>query len=235
MGSKARFAKNILKIILKERKIEQWYVEPFSGGMNIIDKVGGRRIANDIHTNLIEMWKALVLNNWIPPYYTKEEYKHIKYNRKNYSPHVVGWVGFNLSYCGKYFGGYTGKAETNIGIIKDYQIAARNNIKKQIRKLKDVIFKNEKYYNLKIPANSVIYCDPPYKNTTGYSNKFNHDFFWNWCRTLSKMGHEVWISEYNAPKDFECIWSKEVTILLNSKRLPGERKVSTEKLFKYKY
>ena len=34
MGSKNRIAKFILPIILKERKPEQWYVEPFAGGMN---------------------------------------------------------------------------------------------------------------------------------------------------------------------------------------------------------
>ncbi len=32
MGSKARFAKDILPIILKDRKPEQWYVEPFARG-----------------------------------------------------------------------------------------------------------------------------------------------------------------------------------------------------------
>ena len=30
MGSKARFTKEILPIILKDRKPEQWYVEPFT-------------------------------------------------------------------------------------------------------------------------------------------------------------------------------------------------------------
>ena len=30
MGSKARFSKDILPIILKDRTVEQWYVEPFA-------------------------------------------------------------------------------------------------------------------------------------------------------------------------------------------------------------
>ena len=41
MGSKARFAKDLLQIILKDRTEEQYYVEPFVGGCNIIDKVKG--------------------------------------------------------------------------------------------------------------------------------------------------------------------------------------------------
>jgi DNA adenine methylase len=50
MGSKAKFSKEILPIILKDRTAEQWYVEPFAGGMNMICEVGGKRIANDIST-----------------------------------------------------------------------------------------------------------------------------------------------------------------------------------------
>lgn len=46
MGSKARFTKDILPIILKDRRKDQWYVELFSGGMNVICEVDGNRIAN---------------------------------------------------------------------------------------------------------------------------------------------------------------------------------------------
>ena len=60
MGSKARFTKEILPIILKDRKPEQWYIEPFAGGMNAICEVQGNRIANDIHYHLIQMWRELV-------------------------------------------------------------------------------------------------------------------------------------------------------------------------------
>ena len=47
MGSKNRYAKEILPIILKDRYDGQWYVEPFAGGFNVIDKVKGNRMAND--------------------------------------------------------------------------------------------------------------------------------------------------------------------------------------------
>ena len=56
LGSKNRMSKHILPIILKDRKPNQLYVEPFVGGCNMIDKVSGRRLANDNHTELIEMW-----------------------------------------------------------------------------------------------------------------------------------------------------------------------------------
>lgn len=38
MGSKRRIAKDILPIILENRKENQFYVEPFVGGCNLIDK-----------------------------------------------------------------------------------------------------------------------------------------------------------------------------------------------------
>ena len=67
MGSKARFAKDLLPIILKDRTPNQAYLEPFAGGMNMIDKVDGIRIANDQHQELMAMWQALINENWNPP------------------------------------------------------------------------------------------------------------------------------------------------------------------------
>lgn len=47
MGSKNRIAKEILPIILKNKKEHQWYVEPFVGGSNVIEKINGKRIGSD--------------------------------------------------------------------------------------------------------------------------------------------------------------------------------------------
>ena len=77
-GSKNKIAKHILPIILKDRKERQWYVEPFMGGGNMIDKVDGLRIGNDLNYHLIEMWRALQ-NGWVPPDEISEaEYKYLK-------------------------------------------------------------------------------------------------------------------------------------------------------------
>jgi len=39
----------------------------------------------------------------------------------------------------------------------------------------------------------------------------------------------VYVSEYNAPNDFDCIWEKELP-----KTHPNQKKKSTEKLFIFK-
>ena len=83
MGSKNRLSKELLPIILKDRKENQIYVEPFCGGCNMIDKVEGRRLANDFNEYLVELWRALQ-KGWIPPTtVTKEEYDDIRLNKEN--------------------------------------------------------------------------------------------------------------------------------------------------------
>lgn len=63
------------------------------------------------------------------------------------------------------------------------------------------------YKEMVIPNNSLIYCDPPYKGTRPYigDNKIIHKEFWDWCRHKRNNGHLIFVSEYNAPSDFECI------------------------------
>lgn len=239
MGSKARFAKDLAKIILRGRKPNQWYIEPFCGGCNMISEVTGNRIANDIHPELIAMWKALVNDDWEPGLYTKEEHATIRKTRSDYPPHVVGWVGFNCSYCGVYFGGFAGDyPETyrkSNGELPNFQLNKIRSIKKQIPKLKGVIFENKEYYNLDIPPESIIYCDPPYQNTSEYSHKgFDHSAFWEWCRTKSREGHSVYISEYSAPDDFVCIWEKTAVSTLSANGKQGGAKKSVEKLFAFR-
>jgi len=246
MGSKARIAKEILPIILKDRKDSQWYVEPFAGGMNIICEVGGNRIANDLNYHLIEMWKGLVNGIQYPKDIPKEFYNLVRdvYNKKelrfehqmNLTDDLIGWVGWMASANGRFFdGGYSGTSNTKIGTVRDYIKEAINNIEKQIPKMNGVMFQSVDYRKLLIPPESIIYNDIPYENTKQYSTSKNFDYtyFWEWCRIKSKEGNKVFISEYNAPKDFECIWEKEVKSSLSANGMIGGNKTSVERLFTY--
>lgn len=229
MGSKNRHAKYLLPIILKERKNDQWYVEPFAGGFNMIDKVEGNRIANDINFYLIELFKA-IQNDWIPPTNISEtEYLNIRTDKHKYPNYLVGFVGFGCSYSGKWFGGYA-RGNTNKGTPRNYCNESKRNILKQANKIRSIIIKNKPYLELEIPSNSIIYCDPPYDGVTKYKDNFNHKEFWEWCRDKAKQ-HSVFVSEYNAPNDFECIWGKKVN---NSLTKQTGSKQGIEKLFKYK-
>tara|TARA_R110002111_G_scaffold261012_1_gene333226 strand:+ start:342 stop:1037 length:696 start_codon:yes stop_codon:yes gene_type:complete len=227
MGSKARFAKDLLPIILKDRQPNQVYLEPFAGGMNMIDKVEGIRIANDQHQELMAMWQALINDNWNPPELVSEEdYKHIKYNQDQYPKHLVGYVGFN-SFGGKWFAGYRRDKEGK----RDYWGEHYRNITKQVPKLEGLQLSCKSYLELEIPKNSIIYCDPPYASTTKYRDGFDHDQFWEWCRQQSKDGHQVFISEYNAPDDFKCIWEKDAKTTFSWHAENLSTKVALERLF----
>jgi DNA adenine methylase len=228
MGSKNRYAKEILPIILKNRKEYQFYIEPFCGGCNVIDKVNGDRIASDINEYLIEMFRALQ-NGWIPPIkVTEEEYKNVQRNKEQFSKYLVGYIGFNLSYGGKFFGGY---GRDLIG-KRNYSLEAYKNITKQIPNLKNINFVCGNYFDVPLPENSIIYCDPPYKDTTKYKHpNINYDKFYDWIRNKVLEGHEVFLSEYQAPDDFICLWEKEVCSSLTQQT--GSKK-NIERLFTYK-
>lgn len=233
MGSKARIAKHILPIMLKEAEkhgITKW-VEPFVGGANMIDKVpeNFERVGYDYNKYIIEMFKELQ-KGWIPVYYTKEDYTHIKDN-KDILPHVTGWVGINCSYSGKWFGGYAGVVNTKEG-MRDYQDEAKRNTLKQMKDLVSVNFEHSSVFDLDF-ENSLVYCDPPYKDTTKYVNgNFDHNLFYEWCRKQKGNGNIVFVSEYEMPEDFTEVWSQEVKSSLSANGVSGGNKVSVEKLFK---
>lgn len=229
MGSKARFAKDLLPIIIKDRLPNQAYVEPFAGGMNMIDKVNGIRMANDQHQELMAMWHALIYENWDPPQtISEEEYKHIKYNQSEYPNHLVAYVGFN-SFGGKWFAGYRRDKEGK----RDYWGEHYRNITKQVPKLEGIILSSQSYLDLDIPDESIIYCDPPYAKTTAYRDGFNHHTFWEWCRQQAQKGHQIFISEYSAPPDFKCIWEKDAKTTFSWHADHLEAKLAVERLFVY--
>jgi DNA adenine methylase len=236
MGSKRRIASEILPIILANRQEDQWYVEPFCGGCNLIDKVpqGIGRIAADIHEELIAMFKALQ-EGWKPPTtLTEFDYKQLKqdtaYAKEKYADNYKATravTGFAYSYAAKWFGGYC-RGFTSAGVPRDYIMEGYRNVIQQVPLIKEIQFLNIPYFELELPNNSLIYCDPPYKGTTSYKDKFNHEDFYKWCREKKAEGHTIFISEYFMPEDFTCVWHKEQVSSLTQ---DTGSKVATERLF----
>ena len=227
MGSKNRHSKQILPLMLKDRKPGQWYVEPFVGGANMIDKVDGLRVGSDCNKYLIALLKEMQRDSFSAPDVTEETFNRMKSNPEQFSDWVLGYAGFQLSFGAMWFGSYrrdnTGK--------RNYSEEAKRNVNKQAKKVRDIEFYNKSYKELDIPRESIIYCDPPYKGTAKYKaneGEFDHDAFYEWCREKVKQGHIVFVSEYNMPDDFACIWQKEVNG--NISKDTGKKK-STEKLF----
>ena len=232
MGGKTRIAKEILPLILADRKEGQYFVEPFCGGCNVTDKVLGNRIANDYNEYLIAMFRGLVSGGKYPEQISRELYNDIRTcfrsGSDKYDLGFMGLVGFIASYKGKFFGGYSGAYIRSNGRYEDRVAEAVNGIMRQLPKLQGVEFRTGDYRSLQIPDESIIYCDPPYMGTTGYADGLNHDEFWQWCRERVYDGHKVYVSEYQAPDDFITIWEKQIQNCISL-----DKKV-TEKLFIYK-
>lgn len=88
-------------------------------------------------------------------------------------------------------------------------------------------FSNLDYRKLNIPECSVVYCDPPYEGTCGYGMEFDHEEFWDWCRTVASKGNKVFVSEYKAPCDFKCVDEIKKRVRFAQQTAP----LRTEKIF----
>jgi len=232
MGSKARHAKELLPIILKDHKPEMWYVEPFVGGANMIDKVptdiAPKRMGCDSNEYLIAMWQAAQQGELTYDYVDPELYADVRENKDDYQDGFVGWVAHCCSYNGKWFGGFAGKLVTKEGNTRNYQDEAARAVQKQVALLGETVFKHKSVFDLSFPKPCTIYCDPPYAGTTKYKDDFDHERFYDWCRERKKEGHNIFVSEYWMPDDFTCVWEKQVNSSLNKD--VGSKK-ATERLY----
>lgn len=209
-GSKTRYAQYIVPILQKTINITnaETFIDGCCGGCNIIQDIKCKnKIAIDLNNDLIELYKYAItaykegyLDTAFPTKITKEDWNKAK------SGNGESWyralVCFFASYSARGFsGGYC------LNTSRNYYIERLNNFKKQIPKLIDIEFICEDI-NYIHPSNSIIYIDPPYKNTKKYdiNLSFDYELFWDSVRRLSKK-NIVFISEQTAPNDFKSIWN----------------------------
>ena len=204
LGGKNRISGKVAAYINSITNPGQAYWEPFVGAAWILSKVKAeRRYASDLNRYLIQMWKALV-NGWVPPENVSEEqYNTIKSSMEDFPACLVAFVGFSLSWGGKWFGGY---ARDDRG--RSYARDGSRSLQGILGKIADVEFFAADFMDSDPPKNNmIIYCDPPYVGKTkyDYSPGFNHVAFWGRVRHLEELGHTVIVSEYQAPDDFTCV------------------------------
>ena len=179
------------------------FVSLFCGACSIESKIKAqRKILNDKHEYLIEMLRAVQNGYELPDTVTEEQYRYIKEHRDN-DKALSGFVGFACSFGGKWFGGYAR------GSGRNYAADGKRGMMRKMQGLQNAEFVCMDYRDVPIPEDAVIYADPPYAGTTGYTTgKFDSDEFWKYMRVLSEK-HLVFISEQTAPDDFIPIWAKE--------------------------
>lgn len=202
LGGKSRLAKPIVKTI--EQVLAPYggakgrvCIEPFMGGGAVTRELAGafdRVFAYDIHSDLVLMWQALK-EGWVPPnFVSEEEYKAAK----SMLPSALrGFIGFGVSFGGKWFGGFarTVKGDNS----RNYAETSSRIVLRDITKMQNVTFAQSDYKSIPVYPGAIVYCDPPYKGTTGYKDKFDSDEFYKTCERWARQGAVVFVSEFSAP------------------------------------
>lgn len=229
-GGKAKTAKYIAPIINSCLRPGQIYREPFCGGLNVTALIRPDvvRIAQDANPHLMVLYRAIQQGWEIPDTVTEEEYDRLKADPQ-ISP-LKTFAGFACSFGGKWFGGFA--RDERKGDVT-FVTTGKRGLLKKFETLQSVAFSCGDFFELNTTG-EVIYCDPPYAGTTGYSGvpgRFDSKAFWQKVRDLTDAGNLVFVSEYEAPDDFTCLWSLDVKT--DMKTAKGERIPRTEKLFYY--
>lgn len=235
LGGKTKFAKDILSVILPGNEHRVYY-EPFVGSAAFLVHVPGtmKRFANDKNPYMIAMHKA-VRDGWIPPdSITEEEYEAIKKSPDKYPPELVGFVSVGCSFGATVWGSYARNAKGT-----NYAAQAYRAVLDTKEALEGVEFSVGSFHELIIPDGSIVYCDPPYGNTTGYGPyTINVGVnFKDWCNGLVARDCQVFISGYphNKMVGWDIVWERELNVQFASQRTSGSswKNKRTECLFQH--
>lgn len=227
MGGKVRISKWLAGHINEHTSRGLPYWEPFVGGAAVVPRVQAcRRIASDASKPLITTYKNLQ-NGWTPPtILTEERYAELKAKQDPDDPETA-FAGFFCSFSGKWFAGYA----RSRGGERDFCGEAHRGLLKLKPLIEDVEFYHCSYVS-NSPSGFVLYCDPPYVNTTGYGcvGGFDHSEFWTWTRRMAAADNVVLVSEYEAPDFAVPVGEVQRNLeMRRSKTGPSEKR--TERLF----
>jgi DNA adenine methylase len=188
----------------------------------------GKREASDINPYLIAMYQKLQ-KGWIPPDDVSEDmYRWAKSKDGGCPDYLKGFIGIAGSWGGKWFAGYARDPKSD----RNYFTNAKNSLLKMLPIFQGVDFSCQTFSGIK-PNGQLIYCDPPYEDTTKYDfcGLFDSRLFWDTMRLWSRTNAVV-ISGYKCPDDFATVFETQTRTDLGNK---DNRKIPrVERLFKYR-
>ena len=223
LGGKAKIAKEIVSVIQTRKSNRALCVEPFMGGCNVtphLAQIFETVLAYDERLDMVLLRQALA-EGWDPPASVSEnEYRALKYA----GPSALrGFAGQACAFGGDWFHGYARGY--------DFAGAARRAVTRETKLMPNVSFAHGDFmYDVPLRGDAVLYCDPPYAGTTGYSQGgFDHGRFWRRIRQWVNAGALAFVSEQTAPSDFVPIWKKQKTKGLRAS--DGTHEALSERLF----
>lgn len=228
VGGKARMAKSIVNTIAEYASGATAYYEPFIGAGWVFERAAPmfpQAYGSDIHPDLILMWQA-IMDGWEPPLsVSREQYAELKGSPPSA---LRGFAGFGCSFGSKWFGGYASSEGRDDVCGEAYRSVTRKAA--ALRGL-SVTIQCQSFDTVEPLPGSLIYCDPPYVNTTRYPGvpAFDHDRFWAHAKDWADSGSTVLVSESVAPAGVSCVWERATKGSLSAASNTQPR---TERLFR---
>lgn len=180
----------------------------------------GTDAASDASQPVITLITA-VRGGWSPPTEMSDAtYSALRARRDDVFDPIVCFAGHCASWGGKWFGGLARGHKRQREPIR----AAAKTLIDRVAACAKTSFACMDYSDAIVATGDVVYCDPPYAGTTnGYAcEDFDHARFWEWVRATTKVAPVV-VSEYEAPDDFEAIFSLDHAT--NVRRLDADRRI----------
>ena len=206
------------------------YYEPFCGYCHILKRVIGKLSysASDAHPHLVRLLTGVQRHEALPEHITRERYQELRCSDDVSLESAIAC--FAYSFNGKAWGGYAPCYVRRSGRVDD-QVKSRLNHYAALQasaSFQAARLSLADYRTLSPQAGSLVYCDPPYANTTRYrgTGTFNSNEFWT-CMAKWSADCIVIVSEYDAPEGWRCIAQAEKRCTLAGVK----HSVRLEKLF----
>jgi DNA adenine methylase len=210
MGGKDKIGRALTAAIVENVLMVRDVVEPFVGWGGVAEHLAPLAEtykAADAKPDLILMWEALQAG-WVPPdAVTPAEYAELK---KAPPSALRGFVGFGLSFGGKWFGGYSRDSDG----LRDYCSEARRAVLRKADRMRFADITCCDFGAIEVNPGDIVYCDPPYDKTTGYTTgPWDAERFWRQVSAWSQIAW-VFVSEYQAPGG-RIVWEREKQMSLD--------------------
>lgn len=212
MGGKAKIARRLVDAILADTDTRAIWFEPFVGGANITIHAAPHfttSICTDTHPDLILMWQHVTAGGMLPPTVTRERYRELRHAEPSWER---GYIGFGASFGGKWFGGYAVSNRDGEEWRRSERVINRQ---AAILAKAGTQFRHAPFGDITPPPGAVVYCDPPYRSTTGYTTgAFDHDAFYKTLQEWAPDRH-VYLSGYDIDIPARLVWSTERYVTVN--------------------
>jgi DNA adenine methylase len=209
-GGKTMVGRHIARIIQRtlDKYPDRTYFEPFVGAGGVLRHIKAKKVRIcDGLADTTRFWNALLHNDWLPPKRQVTESEFLR--QKKQKPSAMRfYVGHQFSFGGQFFHGFiknSGKTPwLGIKLLRDKVQANTGRVS---------VCTNRDYQRHS-PRNMIIYCDPPYRGTTGYTGRgdFDHTKFWALMEEWSKH-NIVFVSETKAPRGWSTVWSRAIKVV----------------------